>query len=96
VDPWQSVSSGITQLAVAPKSVPGEVVPVEPPNSPPAPRSILGRVFPVETPQLAVGAEVVPWQSDAAATHKNTTPDRDFLMAHHPARMARSIRAWAE
>jgi hypothetical protein len=31
-----------------------------------------------------------------AATLKNTTPDRDFLMAHHPARMARSIRAWAE
>ncbi|MDO7919895.1 hypothetical protein Q6A58_37110, partial [Pseudomonas aeruginosa] len=58
VDPWQSVSSGNTQLAV--------------------------------------GAEVVPWQSDAGRNTKNTTPDRDFLMAHHPARMARSIRAWAE
>ncbi|MDO7894978.1 hypothetical protein Q5Z23_35365, partial [Pseudomonas aeruginosa] len=46
--------------------------------------------------QLALGAEARSWRSDSGRNTKNTTPDRDFLMAHHPARMARSIRAWDE
>lgn len=73
-------------LPPIPKWIPGRVIPVESPILPSAPRSILGRVMRAASPS----------SPSAPPQGKITLLDSEYFMAHHPARMARSIRAWAE